>query len=339
MTVPLVSLPIDDSLKAACQRIAELSRPVSAENVWPGPQLDILRETDTLRLGIPAEYGGVPETKNDILLHYLALSQACLLTCFVLTQRNAAVQRVACSSNDSLKQSLLPRLARGEMFATVGISHLTTSRQYLKQPIVTAEPASAGNYLMRGEVPWVSGASHADVIVTGGVLTNGDQLLVALPTNHHGVQIHPSAQLLALTGSATSSVSLENVTLAADQFLFPPTPQVLKKTGGGAGGLSTTTLALGLSRAALEFLQQETLRRPELEPAVDPLVMECNALVKELLEAAGKSDLPPQQTDTMRGQANSLVLRTTQAVMIASKGAGYVQGHPAERWIRQAASS
>ena len=38
----------------------------------------------------------------------------------------------------------------------------------------------------------------------------------------------------------------------------------------------------------------------------------------------------------VRAQANTLVLRSTQAALTAAKGVGFVRPHPAQRWARQA---
>ncbi len=38
----------------------------------------------------------------------------------------------------------------------------------------------------------------------------------------------------------------------------------------------------------------------------------------------------------LRAQANSLALRASQAALAAAKGTGYVVGHPAGRWCREA---
>src|SRR5207247_7822569 len=48
------------------------------------------------------------------------------------------------------------------------------------------------------------------------------------------------------------------------------------------------------------------------------------------------SGLTPQTAGQLRGRANRLVLRTTQTALTASKGAGFVHPHPAQRWARQA---
>jgi hypothetical protein len=45
---------------------------------------------------------------------------------------------------------------------------------------------------------------------------------------------------------------------------------------------------------------------------------------------------PHCSNDELRQRANSLVLRSTQAALAAAKGAGYVVGHPAGRWCREA---
>jgi hypothetical protein len=40
--------------------------------------------------------------------------------------------------------------------------------------------------------------------------------------------------------------------------------------------------------------------------------------------------------ESLRQRANSLVLRASQAALAAAKGSGYVVGHPAGRWCREA---
>jgi alkylation response protein AidB-like acyl-CoA dehydrogenase len=49
--------------------------------------------------------------------------------------------------------------------------------------------------------------------------------------------------------------------------------------------------------------------------------------------AAGSGGCSP---DELRARANSLALRATQGALTAAKGSGYVLGHPAGRWCREA---
>lgn len=45
---------------------------------------------------------------------------------------------------------------------------------------------------------------------------------------------------------------------------------------------------------------------------------------------------PVCTNEQLRTDANSLVLRATQAALVSAKGAGYVKGHPVGRWCQEA---
>ncbi|MFN0053626.1 MAG: acyl-CoA dehydrogenase family protein [Planctomycetales bacterium] len=327
--------------EALLSRLREASGGLDALHAWPEAPLKMLATAGVLGWVIPEPFGGSNLSQRDLLAGYLDLASACLTTTFVLTQRNGACQRIAASGNESLRRELLPALARGELFATVGISHLTTSRQHWQRPTVVVEP-DPGGWRWTGEVPWVTGASQADYIVTGGTLPDGNQILAAISTRLPGVEIAPSIPLLALGGSQTAAVNLNQVVVDSASLLAGPAPQVMKQgSGGSTGSLATSALAVGHSRAALEQFREELQRRPELGEIVEPLSIECSALQADLflaVDAAGtrSAAAPDLSAEALRSRANSLVLRSTQALLAASKGAGFVAGHFAERAVREA---
>jgi hypothetical protein len=51
---------------------------------------------------------------------------------------------------------------------------------------------------------------------------------------------------------------------------------------------------------------------------------------------ASVAEPAPDVVTNLRAQANTLVVQSTQAALIASKGTGFVHPHPAQRWVRQA---
>jgi len=245
---------------------------------------------------------------------------------------------LAASPNQRLRERLLPRLARDEIFATVGISHLTTSRQYLGTPAVTARPCEGG-YELEGEIPWVTSGARADVLVTGGTLPGGEQLLAALDTRQRGVEVAPAVELLALNGSSTGPVSLHGVRVAHEDLVHEPTPQVLKQGANlTAGSLSTSALALGHAWGAIDDLAEEAKARPELREFVEPLRAEVEALRDDLLTVTQPESCSGigNVNERLRTRANSVVLRATQALLAASKGAGYVASHRAGRLAQEA---
>jgi len=105
------------------------------------------------------------------------------------------------------------------------------------------------------------------------------------------------------------------------------------ETGAGTGGLQTSTLAAGLSRAAVDYLLNESARRGELKPVAEQLDAQVTELSESLIAAANGEQCDASE---LRGRANRLVMRSTQAAMTAAKGAGYVATHPVGRWCREA---
>jgi alkylation response protein AidB-like acyl-CoA dehydrogenase len=200
---------------------------------------------------------------------------------------------------------------------------------------VTAVEAG-DDFVLEGTVPWVTGASAADHIVTGGTLADGRQVLLAVPVALAGVERREPMQLLALSASRTATLVLNEVRVPKRNLLFGPIEQVMKHGGGGAGSLTTSTLAVGLTAGILGRLKNEAQRRAELVPILEALESEHRAARADLYLATNTSTPGAPSAESVRQKANSLVLRASQAYLAASKGAGFVVGHPAERAVREA---
>lgn len=299
---------------------------------WPGEALSACARCGVFPR-LLSDAAGIGWPPRDQTLAYLKLAAADLTTTFIITQFIGACRRIAGSENRRPAEQYLDKLLRGEAFATVGISHLTTSRRHLGKPVLTAEP-TAGGFRLSGMSPWVTGGAQADVLVLAATTADGLELLAAVPTDLPGLHAYPGAELTALSASCTDRVTLDNVHIDNDMVLAGPIEGVMS-TGSGAatGGLQTSTLAVGLSIAAVDYLSLESERRKDLVPVARTLRAQTDQLEQQLLDAAEGG---PCDTGELRGQANRLVLKTTQAALTAAKGAGFVQGHPVGRWCREA---
>lgn len=340
MPIRHITSPDSPELDELCRELAEQAPSLEKPGAWPAVQLRLCGEAGVFEWFVPREFGGQGWDEAAVVRGYLKLSAACLTTTFVITQRSGAMSRIAASENEWARKTLLPDLLRGQSFATVGISHLTTSRQHLGKPAMSVTEA-AGGFVLDGYSPWVTGGDQAQHVVIGGSFVSEDtaaappQILVALPTNLPGVRIPSAPDLVALTASRTGSVYCDRVFVDRKWLLAGPVPEVMKQGAGAkTGGLQTSTLAIGLSTAAVEFLEQEAARRADLAAPAAGLRAELDTLTADLLaladgqEACTASDL--------RARANSFVLRATQASLAAAKGAGFVATHPAGRWCREA---
>ena len=352
----MITSPDSPELAKLCAQLRDRAADLDRAPCWPAEQLRLCGEYGVYQWFVGREWGGQGWNEEQVVRGYLALSAACVTTTFIITQRTGACRRIEGCENELLKQRWLPGLASGESFATVGISHLTTSRRHLAKPVLTAErvvrgspdPASRGSvgrpattgFRLDGMAPWVTGGAAADVIVLAatrvedGTVTD-EQLLLAVPTNLPGLTVAEPLPLVGVSASSTGPVHLQGVEVSDEWVIAGPMRHVMATgVGGSTGALETSTLAIGLSQAAIEFLSDEATRRADLQQATTALRSEHEQLLSDLLAAArGETHT---SKEIVRQRANSLVLRATQAALSAAKGSGYVIGHPAGRWCREA---
>jgi len=346
MPITKITSPDDPALDELCEKLAGLARSLDLSSDWPSRQLELCGEYGVFEWFLEPEWGGQGWDNGAVTRGYLALSSACLTTTFVITQRTGACRRIASSAQRELQELLLPDLVNGGLMATVAVSHLTTSRRHLAQPVLSAQRAADG-FVFNGFSPWVTGAAQSKYIVAGATVVVDDddddddddatpeQLLVALPTDLPGVTTGEPVQMVGLTASHTGQLHFDNVLIEDKWVLAGPVENVMSAGfGAGAGGAQTSTLALGLARSAIDFLAAESQQRTELGTPVESLEQDYQKVEGLLFSVVrGESDCTTEQ---LRKRANSLALRSSQAAMAAAKGTGYILGHPAGRWCREA---
>lgn len=309
---------------------------------WPSERVATLIDAAGFRWGLPIAYGGIEVSSAEMMLGYIDLARECLTTAFILTQRNAAVQRIAACDNDDLKERCLADHVHGRRMATVGISHLSTSRQHWSRPSVAVTETFDG-FELNGEAPWVTGGNRADLIVTGGSLDDGRQILVAIPNDRAGVEICDPLRMLALNETETGTVRLHHVAVSSEDVVAGPVDHVMKVASSGptsgTGSLTTSAIALGATERILNGLRSEAAKRHQLEHVAEAFASEHVRLKTDLLNTATSEDKAAHDVrhpaDEIRLRANSLIARIAHALMIESKGAGFLVGHPAERAVRE----
>ena len=108
----LSPLRLPKNFAALCEQLEELAPGLSDVDDWPGHQLQPVAAAGLLGWGLPDEFGGHPVSDSEMLAAYEMMAAACLTTTFVLTQRNAACQRITSSDNQEIKSELLPPALR-----------------------------------------------------------------------------------------------------------------------------------------------------------------------------------------------------------------------------------
>ena len=89
-----------------------------------------------------------------------------------------------------------------------------------------------------------------------------------------------------------------------------------------------------LARAAVGYLREEAAQRADLRNPTQALLDDVETMEQDVIRTAAGEQVC--SNEELRTRANSLALRSTQAALSAAKGTGYVIGHAAGRWCREA---
>ena len=331
----MIESPDSPELQSLCEHLATLKD----DSLWPEEAINRCADAGFFRWFVSKEQGGFGWSATDIAKGYLQLSKANLNVTFILTQRVAALRRITGCPNEALQKRMIEKLMSGSESATIGVSHLTTSRQHLGKPVLSAIE-NEGGIRVSGMSPWVTGGNGADWVLMGGSMVDdagiadGREVLFLVKSENENVVVKDGFDLVALSGSHTGVVEVHDVFVPDSDIAAGPIEEVLASNGGGAGSLQTSVLALGLAEAAIDFIESEAANRSDLAPAQTSLRRQHKSICRDLFAATdGSSDITAAE---VRTQANSLVLRATQSAMVAAKGAGFVAGHPVGRWCREA---
>jgi len=325
MFTPHALAPETAALDRLCVRLRDRAAETAAIGPWQSGSFTTLAEVGCLAGFLPLDAGGTAATEAARLSALTEIAGNCLTTALALSQWAAAC-RIIEAGDAAIRTAWLPPLAQGTAFTTVGISQLTTSRRHLGQAALMARQDGDG-WRIDGECPWVTGADSVGTIVTGAATADGGQRFFIVETAAPGLTVEPPLEMLALSGSRTSAVHFVGVRPAA---IIAPAD----RDGPRTGGLATTALAVGSTRASLATLTAEATRRADLMPIAEQVAADVDALAARLAEAA-RIGIDREDRDRLRADANGLVIRAAQAALVACKGAGFVRGHPVERLVRE----
>jgi acyl-CoA dehydrogenase len=140
--------------------LAEHARAVDGDAAFPEEGLAALRGSGLLGLLVPVEYGGLGGTTHDLAECADALAGSCLSTAMIWAMHCQQVATVAAHASPELRERLLPRIARGELYLASVTSergkggHLLTARAALRR--------TGDRLIVRRDAPIVTGGLYAD---------------------------------------------------------------------------------------------------------------------------------------------------------------------------------
>jgi len=319
-----------NELKGLLPAIAARATMLDRTGDWPEADLRDLGNIGAWRWFVPRIFGGDEIDPFELHVRYEALASASVATALIVSQRDSAVGLIDSAQDSPLRGEILPGMASGELFATIGIAQLTTSQQGGLRATATT-----GGYRLNGIIPWSTGAAKAKFVFAGANVEDGQQILSVLPTDLPGVSIGQPMPLVALRSSWTSRIELRNVSLDRRWILRGPVPKALSGRSRGVP-LGQAFLALGLCRGALELIRsQDSDRARSLATRLGEQLSAVRNRVLELCRSGREADAAAEGP-ALRANCNDLAVRITQTAVALHKGSALLLDHPAQRLAREA---
>ena len=326
---PLPPMTFEEGLKSIASRAHEHDITTN----WPFIDLAQLQAAGAMQWAIPEANGGDDLPALDLHLRYERLATASVATALIFTQRDAAAGLIDAATDSPRRTKMLNRLAKNEIWATVGIAQLTTSRQG-GTPALAAERIEGG-YLLNGIIPWCTGVHQSAFVVAGATCEDGRQILFLLQQHQQGVELDRPMDLVALTCTLTSSIRLKKVMIEDSWILRGPSANALAGRKNSLT-LGQTFIANGLTQAALNLIGEHFSDRAKA--AHDGLARQLAEVREEIValcQADREADAAAMNA-RLRGTCNDLALRTTHTAIALYKGAALLRDHPAQRLAREA---
>lgn len=231
---------------------------------------------------VPEGEGGDGRALNAAVDVVAGLAEHSLSAAFVYWAQRAVIACLLASPNRDLVRRLVPDLVHGRLAGAPGLSNAMKFLGGLDRLRITGTAAPDGMRL-NGTVAWATNLSRQGflaAIAVGG--EHGDNPAVfALPHDARGVMREPDLDLLALRGTNTAALRLDEVVLDASWQIHPQARVFLPSirpvfVGLQCGlGLGLARASLRAARAALDLL---TLRLRMVDIAAAAVALELQAL-------------------------------------------------------------
>lgn len=330
-------------LRPVVDAVADRATAVDAHDLDVRPSLLELGAAGLLGLGLPVDAvpGQRPEDRGtlaDQATVVRSLARECTATAFSLWAHRTAVGYLAAWGSEELRRGLLPDLIAGERTAATAMATAFQAALGLRELTVTARPDGAGGFLLDGVIPWASNLfADGAVVVLPARTEDGHSLIVAITTDQTGVTLLPYPALLALDATASTTIKLAEVHVAATavltdrflDFLADVRPAFL---------LLQTALCFGLADAALDAAAPRLTGTTEIlaedHEALRATTAQLDARFEHRLQVPAPADA---DLVDLRLRASDLAVAATRHEAAATGGAGYLATSATARRLREAA--
>ena len=290
-----------------------------------------LAKLNLLALRVPTNWGGGDCDRSTFSAFQEQIARYSGALAFLQTQHQSAAAMLAQSENETLKQSYLPYMSRGQKLVGIGFSHL---RRATNPPIKATRVE--GGYRLHGQVPWITGFDFFQSFLLAAVLPDDRALYGMMPfvdTRQESGKLCFSKPLplSALTSTNTVTADVSEWLMADAEVAFIRPANAIYESDR-LNVLSHSFLAIGCAQAGLDLLKAAAQAKPYLiiHPALEIFTQKLNEC-RSKIYAAQQQEHFFEEKLLLRTRAIELAVQCAHAAVTVSGGAANSKHHPAQR--------
>jgi alkylation response protein AidB-like acyl-CoA dehydrogenase len=300
-----------------------------------------------LGLPYPADLGGGEVGYETYLQVLEELARGWLTVALSVSVHTLSCFPLAHAGTDEQQKRWLPDMLGGEQ---LGAFCLSEPHAGSDAAALSTRAVRDGNfYVLDGTKAWITHAGVAD-FYTVFVRTGEHIGCLLVDATTPGLQVAPVEHKMGLTGSPTAQVHFAGARVPADRIIGPESDGMRVALAALHGGrLGIAACAIGVAQAAFDYAtdyvrQRRQFGRPVIDfQGVSFLLADMATAIEAgralYLRAARLRDTgrpyEPQAAMAKLFCTDAAMRVTTDAVQLLG-GAGYVEDHPVERWMREA---
>jgi hypothetical protein len=292
--------------------------------------LKMLGEQSLLSARIPKKYGGLELDVSSYHFFKKTLARYSGALAFLHTQHQTAATFIALSNNEFLKESVLPKMVRGELLIGVGLNILLKH----EKPPVKGIINEAG-YKVNGNIHFISGYDIFDKILIGSIAEEKEILSLipfkTMPSSHQGTLTYSEPMdLVTISAANTVSLTLEDWIINQQEVvLINPLGSFFKNN---LTNTNFDSFHAGTALAALDTITNHPkLKEKIVERYYNSLIKEIEDYETTILGRTRHTLVAP-----IRAWGIDLVNRCVNFAIIVSGGSVIRPHHPLQRISREA---
>lgn len=272
------------------------------------------------------------------------VSAECMSTGFCIWCQDSAAWYLEQTANASLRARLQPGIAAGQVMAGTGLSNPVKALSGSESFRLRGQRV-AGGYMVSGILPWVSNLGEGHWMGTVFELAGAPEhrVMAMLKIGQDGISIRRNARFIALEGTATYSVLVRRAFIPDEHILADPAEEIMPRIQPGFIMLQTG-MGLGVIDAAARLMHEADkvqghanthlpLRAAQVEERAHTL----RARLASLAATPADSALAMRkEVLRLRLDVSETCLEATQAALLHWGAAGYLEGSPLHRRLREA---